>query len=89
MSRKNTNELQNLQDIETTINRMAFDSIWTGSSSEALIGTLRSIMQKVSIEKSKLNSYFGAVNLLEVYKQNKEKIRSLNELNPKSWTVYK
>ena len=77
MSRKNTNELQNLQDIETTINRMAFDSIWTGSSSEALIGTLRSIMQKVSIEKNKLNRYFGAVNLLEVYKQNKEKIRSL------------
>ena len=80
MNQKNANELQNLQNIETSINTMAFDSIWTGSSSEALIGTLRIIMQKVANERSKLNGYFEAINLLEVYKQNKEKIRNLKTI---------
>lgn len=71
-------QLANLDAIENSIRTTALDTIWSGAAHTSLTGTLKSLMKKVDIEKSKLNSYFAALNDLEKYRQNKEEINRLS-----------
>lgn len=73
-----SNQLANLDAIESSIRTTAFDAIWSGAAHTSLTGTLTSLMKKVDVEKSKLNSYFAALNDLEQYRQNKEEINRLS-----------
>lgn len=70
-------EYTNLDNVQKKIGNLAFDLIWSGSSSTNLIGTLSTNVNRLEQEKAKLNGFFNALDLLEVYKSNKEKIREL------------
>ena len=72
------NALSNLEAINNSMRNMAFDMIWSGKAQVNLVGKLTNLLSQADAEKSKLNSYFGALNDLELYKQNKENINSLS-----------
>lgn len=74
---KGKNEYANLDNAQTRVGNLAFDLIWSGSSATSLIGTLSTVTNRLEQEKAKLNGFFNALDLLEVYKQNKEKINEL------------
>lgn len=71
------NEYTNLDNAQRKIGNLAFDLIWKGSSSTALTRTLTMVVNNIEQEKAKLSGFFSALDLLEVYKQNKEKINQL------------
>lgn len=77
-SANGTNELSNLSTLENTISQITFDIIWRGSAHTSLTGNLNNVMKKIDAEQAKLVSYFGALNDLETYKQNKEQITKLS-----------
>ena len=74
---KGTNESTNLETTNKNIGNLAFSLIWSGSAATALTETLSNINNKISIELSKLSSFFTALQQLNKYKQNKEQISSL------------
>lgn len=76
-STNGNNEISNLDATEKRINNISFDLIWSGSAYSALTSKLGGVLQKIDNVKASLNKFFDALELLEQYKQNKEKIASL------------
>ena len=75
MSYSQGNPLVDLENFQSAIKTTALSNVWIGSASSALVGTLTRLMNKLEVEKNNLNRYFNALNQLEVYKQNKKKIK--------------
>ena len=60
-----------------SIENVSLGSVWSGAAYETLSGYLRIAVNKLWIEIGNLNTFIGALNQLEKYKSNKEKIASL------------
>lgn len=66
----------------TAIKNISFDSIWSGDAHDKLTSNLKNVLAKIAKINESINSFSGALENLETYKNNKEQITKLtNEKN--------
>jgi hypothetical protein len=60
------------------INGLSFDSVWSGEAHNTLISNLNSCVNNISSQNGLIKKYADILDELQKYKDNKEKISSLN-----------
>ena len=66
-------------DSITAIRGLNFKSVWKGPASESTIGILDQAIAKLSAEQSGLNFFASILDKVQVYKDNKEKLETLED----------
>lgn len=70
-------QLSELTYLTTDVKAISFDSIWSGSAHDGLTTTLNDVISKVEKQKSNIQKFAETLELLQKYKDRKEKISSL------------
>lgn len=77
-----SSNLEPFTSVVSKITGLSFDGTWSGDAHDTLTKNLKTSIDKINKQKDALNSYISALNDLQTYKDNKEKIESLsNEFN--------
>lgn len=66
--------------IETSlnqINQISFESIWSGLAYSKLTTDLKTILEIINIQKTNIETYISGLNMLQSYKNNKEKLTAM------------
>ena len=66
-----------ISDTATNIESISFDSVWSGGAHDNLTSSLKTIIENLNTQDSNISSFCTGLILLQSYKDNKEKMETL------------
>lgn len=77
VARSISTNLKPFTSVVSKINGLSFDGTWSGDAHDTLTKNLKTTLDKIKKQQDAINTYIGALEDLQTYKDNKEKIESL------------